>query len=242
MRHAPGRPDVREQEPLRVIVADDDPLARRVVRDALEEGGLIVVAEAATGQEAVELSLYYRPDAVLMDLVMPGGDGIEATARIIDAEPQTRVVVLSATDDEDAAVVALRAGASGWLSKAVDVGALPRALRGAVAGEAVVSRRLTMRLIDSIRRVPTDGAGIRPVRSPLTPREWEVLDFLCAGASTDTIARELVLTPGTVRSHVKNLLRKLGVSSRREAVDEARRMRAGAGASVDARPALAEAA
>jgi DNA-binding NarL/FixJ family response regulator len=227
MRHVPEESDTdRAGAPLRVIVADDDPLTRRVVRDALEAGGIVVIAEASTGREAVELSLYYKPDVVLMDLVMPDGDGIEATRRILAREPGVDVVILTSCDDDDVGIVGLRAGACGFLNKRAGVEALPRALRGAVAGEAVVSRRLTMRLIDSMRRARPDGAGIRPVRSPLTPREWEVLDLLCAGQSTDDIADTLVLSSETVRSHIKNLLRKLGVSSRQAAVTEARRMRA----------------
>ena len=228
MRHVPEGSDTSPAEaPLRVIVADDDPLARRVVRDALEAGGIVVIAEASTGREAVELSLYYKPDVVLMDLVMPDGDGIQATRRIVAREPGVEVVILTSSDDDEVGIVGLRAGASGFLNKRAGVEALPRALRGAAAGEAVVSRRMTMRLVDSMRRAPADGAGLRPVRSRLTPREWEVLDLLCAGQSTDEIADTLVLSAETVRSHIKNLLRKLGVSSRREAVEEARRLRAG---------------
>jgi DNA-binding NarL/FixJ family response regulator len=227
MSHRPEGSDAESApKPLRVIVADDDPLARRVVRDALEAGGIVVIAEAATGREAVELSLYYKPDVVLMDLVMPDGDGIQATRRILARLPQLEVVILTSSDDDDVGLAGLRAGASGFLNKRAGVESLPRALRGAVAGEAVVSRRLTMRLVDSMRRTRPDGAGIRPVRSPLTPREWEVLDLLCAGQSTDDIADALVLSSETVRSHIKNLLRKLGVNSRQAAVEEARRMRA----------------
>lgn len=228
MRHVPEEADgARTNGTLRVIVADDDPLARRVVRDALEAGGIVVIAEAANGREAVELSLYYKPDVVLMDLVMPDVDGIQATRSILAREPGVEVVILTSSDDDEVGLVGLRAGASGFLNKRAGVDALPRALRGAVAGEAVVSRRLTMRLVDTMRRTRPDGAGIRPVRSRLTPREWEVLDLLCAGQSTDEIAETLVLSSETVRSHVKNLLRKLGVSSRQAAVKEARRMRAG---------------
>jgi len=216
----------RHDVTLRVIVADDDPLARRVVRDALEAGGIIVIAEAANGREAVELSLYYKPDVVLMDLVMPEVDGIQATRRILEREPDVEVVILTSSDDDEVGIVGLRAGATGFLNKRAGVEALPRALRGAVAGEAVVSRRLAMRLVDTIRRTRADGAGIRPVRSRLTPREWEVLDLLCAGQSTDDIADTLVVSSETVRSHIKNVLRKLGVRSRRAAVEEARRMRA----------------
>ena len=227
MRHLPDEPgDDRAGKALRVIVADDDPLARRVVRDALEAGGIIVIAEAANGREAVELSLYYKPDVVLMDLVMPDVDGIQATRRILAREPDVEVVILTSSDDDEVGLVGLRAGASGFLNKRAGVEALPRALRGAVAGEAVVSRRLTMRLVDSMRRTRADGAGMRPVRSRLTPREWEVLDLLCAGQSTDGIADTLVLSAETVRSHIKNLLRKLGVSSRQAAIQEAQRMRA----------------
>jgi DNA-binding NarL/FixJ family response regulator len=227
MRHMPEEADgARTEEPLRVIVADDDPLARRVVRDALEAGGIVVIAEAANGREAVELSLYYKPDVVLMDLVMPDVDGIQATRRILAREPDVEIVILTSSDDDDVGLVGLRAGASGFLNKRAGVDALPRALRGAVAGEAVVSRRLTMRLVDTMRRTRPDGTGIRPVRSRLTPREWEVLDLLCTGQSTDEIAATLVLSSETVRSHIKNLLRKLGVSSRQEAVKEAHRMRA----------------
>jgi NarL family two-component system response regulator LiaR len=237
MRHLPeGSDGACAEAPLRVIVADDDPLARRVVRDALEAGGIVVVAEATTGREAIELSLYYKPDVVLMDLVMPDGDGIHATRRILAREPGLEVVILTSSDDDDVGLVGLRAGASGFLSKRAGVDALPRALRGAAAGEAVVSRRLTMRLVDSMRRARTDGAGLRPVRSRLTPREWEVLDLLCAGQSTDDIADTLVLSSETVRSHIKNLLRKLGVRSREAAVEEARRMRAdlaGVGDGID---------
>ena len=227
MRHMPEEADgARHDVALRVIVADDDPLARRVVRDALEAGGIIVIAEAANGREAVELSLYYKPDIVLMDLVMPEFDGIQATRRILAREPDVEVVILTSSDDDEVGIVSLRAGASGFLNKRAGVEALPRALRGAVAGEALVSRRLTMRLVDTIRRTRADGAGIRPVRSRLTPREWEVLDLLCAGQSTDEIADALVLSSETVRSHIKNLLRKLGVRSRQAAVEEARRLRA----------------
>jgi DNA-binding NarL/FixJ family response regulator len=227
MRHVPEGSDTAPAEaPLRVIVADDDPLARRVVRDALEAGGIIVIAEASTGREAVELSLYYKPDVVLMDLVMPDGDGIQATRRILAREPGVEVVILTSCDDDAVGIISLRAGATGFLNKRAGVEALPRALRGAAAGEAVVSRRLTMRLVDSMRRTPADGAGLRPVRSRLTPREWEVLDLLCAGQSTDEIAATLVLSSETVRSHIKNLLRKLGVSSRQAAVEQARRLRA----------------
>jgi two-component system, NarL family, response regulator LiaR len=213
--------------PLRVIVADDDALVRRVVRDALQRAGIVVIAEAGGGREAIELTLYYKPDVVLMDLVMPGIDGIAATREIIAALPETKVVMLSSSDDDELGLLSLRIGASGYLTKAVDVDSLPRALRAAGAGEVLVPRRLTGVLVDAVRRVREDGTGLRPVRSPLTAREWEVLDLLCQGLSTEDIADALVLSAETVRSHVKSVLRKLGVSSRQEAIAAAQRLRSG---------------
>jgi two-component system, NarL family, response regulator LiaR len=123
--------------------------------------------------------------------------------------------------------MALRAGASGFLAKSMDLAALPRTLRAVRAGEPAVSRGMTAHLIDVARRMRDDVSGIRPVRSPLTAREWEVLDLLCEGMSTDVIADTLVLSGETVRSHVKSVLRKLGVRSRGEAVAAARRLREG---------------
>jgi NarL family two-component system response regulator LiaR len=186
-----------------------------------------VIAEAGSGREAIELTLYYKPDVVLMDLVMPGIDGIAATREIVAGLPDAKIVVLSSSDDDELGLLSLRMGACGYLTKTVDVDSLPRALRAAHEGEAVVPRRLTGRLVEAVRRMREDGAGLRPVRSPLTAREWEVLDLLCQGLSTEEIADTLVLSAETVRSHVKSVLRKLRVSSRREAIAAAQRLRSG---------------
>jgi DNA-binding NarL/FixJ family response regulator len=133
--------------------------------------------------------------------------------------------MLTCSEDDEVGLMALRAGAAGFLGKSLDLEALPRTLHAVRAGEAAVSRRLTAHLIEVVRRVRDDGSGLRPVRSTLTPREWEVLDLLCDDMSTDGIAAALFLSPETVRSHVKNVLRKLRVSSRREAIELARSMR-----------------
>ena len=212
---------------LRAVIADDDPFARRVIKDVLTESGVLVIAEARNGRQAVELALYYRPDVVVMDAVMPELDGILATRQLLKMVPDQLVIVLTGVDDEDdeLGLLALRAGAAGFLSKDVDIDALPRTLNGVRAGEAAISRRMTKRLIEQLRSAPGGSSGMRPVKSPLTGREWEVIDLLTATRSTDEIAADLVLSTETVRSHVKNILRKLDVRSREEAVAVADRMR-----------------
>jgi DNA-binding NarL/FixJ family response regulator len=214
---------------MRAIVADDDPFARRVIKTALQEHGIVVIAEAATGREALELTLHYGPDVVLLDIVMPELDGIATTERILLKRPEQLIVILTGSAEEDLAIRALRAGAVGYLTKDLDVDALPRALEGVLAGEAAISRGLARRLIEHLRDIPEGAAGLRPIKSPLTAREWEVVDLLAQRRSTEEMAHELVLATETVRSHVKNLMRKLGVRSREDAVAAAQRMRLGVG-------------
>jgi DNA-binding NarL/FixJ family response regulator len=216
-----------EAERLRAVVADDDPFARRVIKDVLEKAGVLVIAEARNGRQAVELTLFYRPDVVVMDVVMPELDGIIATRQIRKEIPEQLVIVLTGAGDEDQelGLQALRAGASGFLSKDLEIDALPRALEGVKAGEAAVSRKMTRTLIERLRDMPSGSTGMRPVKSLLTAREWEVIDLLKATKSTDQIADELVLSTETVRSHVKNILRKLDVRTREDAVLAADRKR-----------------
>jgi two-component system, NarL family, response regulator LiaR len=211
---------------IHVVIADSDPLARRVVRDALQDRtGFVVPAEASTGLEAVELSLHYRPDITLMEISLPGLDGLTATRRIRAEAPEVRVLILSRDDKESIQLQALQAGAAGFVSKNVAVETVSRVVQSVVAGEAAISRKMTMRLIERLRQLPVGGTGMRPVRSPLTEREWEVLDLLCQGKNTREIAEALVLSEETIYSHSKNVLRKLDVHSRREAVEAAAQLR-----------------
>src|SRR4051795_6251665 len=212
---------------LRVILADDDPLVRRVLREALQDAGLTVIAEAATGRETVELALHYRPDVLVVDLVMPDGDGLQAIRRIKTAGvTDILMVVLTSSANDDEAVAALRAGAVGFLTKDVALDGLGRVLQGVMEGEAAVSRRLSRVVIDRLRSAPESRVGLRPVRSRLSPREWEVLDMMCEEKSTDEMADILVLSVETVRSHIKHILSKLDVRSREAAVALAAELRA----------------
>ena len=206
------------QKSPQVVLAAQDPLVRRALRATLEGGGFDVIAETADGPEAIKLVSERRPDLALVDLNLHGADGLDVAERITRDTPHVRVVVLSGTDDDTVAMKALRAGAHGYLMKDIELESLPRALSGVLSGEAAISRRLAMRLITELRRAPQGGRGMRPIVSDLTEREWQVLDLLTTGASTSEIAIDLVLSPETVLTHVKNILKKLGVHSRKDAV------------------------
>jgi two-component system nitrate/nitrite response regulator NarL len=214
-----------ESRAKRAVVADDDPFARRAICQLLREGGIVVVAEAADGAEAIELTREHRPDVVLMDVSMPEVDGIAATRRIVDERPGQLVILLSGSGNDEIAVLGLRVGAKGYLTKNLPTESFLRAVQGALEGEAALSRFLMVRVIEQLRLVPAAGAGMRPIHSPLTRREWEVLDQICDGRTTEEMARLFVVSEETIRSHVKRILQKLGVHSRQQAVARVRQMR-----------------
>jgi len=211
--------------PTRVITADDDPFARSVIKAALQAAGLTVIAEAKNGREAVQLTLHYRPDVVVIDVVMPELDGILATRQILRTRPDQLIVVLTGDEEDEFGLPALQAGAVGFLSKEADISALPRALEGVLRGEAAISREMTRRLIDRYRGTADSTTGLRPIRSPLTPREWEVIELLQPDRSPEYVADTLVLSTETVRTHIKNIMRKLDVHSRADAITAAERLR-----------------
>jgi len=215
----------QDDEVIRIVIADGDPLARRTLAAALQRGRMSVLAQATTGAEAIELARFYNTDIVLLDRRLAGADGVEAVRQFQKCCPAVHVIVLTSEPDDTEGLRLLRAGAGGYLAKGFDPDILPRIVGGVAYGEAAISRRLAMTLIDSFRQAPRGGAGLRPVRSDLTDREWEVLDLLASGEGTEGIARALVLSTETVRSHLKNLYRKLGVRSRAEAVEAAERLR-----------------
>jgi DNA-binding NarL/FixJ family response regulator len=211
-----------------VLVADDDPLVRRMIRDVLNPAGIVVVGEAQDGRDAVRAARHYKPDVILLDVVMPGVDGLAALEQIIaDRQVDAKVVILSVRGEQDLGYLALRMGAVGYLNKDLDLGVLPRVLRDVADGGAALSRSFTAALAGRLRDLPEGGVGMRPVRSVLTTREWEIVDQLCIGGSTTEIADALVLSTETVRTHIKNVLHKLDLHSRAEVVDLVQRLRAG---------------
>lgn len=210
---------------MRVVITDDDPLARRALRDALQERGFHVIADAADGREAVELGIHYRPDVILMDIVMPGLDGVQATAQLQDRAPEVRVLLLTRSADAEMAVAGLRVGAAGFMRKDTELELLAQAVRDTAAGQSVVDPVVVARLVDQLRDAPEAGIGLRPVSSPLTDREWEILDGLCVGLNPDQIADAFVVSVETVRSHVKSIFRKLDVHSQAEAIELAASLR-----------------
>jgi two-component system nitrate/nitrite response regulator NarL len=209
-----------------VVVVDDDEALRSRLRASLQEAGLVVIAEADNGRDAIDLAAHFRPDVIVMDIVMANVDGLSATRAIVQRNPEVRVLLLTSSEDVELGVVGLRAGAAGHLIKGRPLADLVAAVQRIAAGEPVVGPELTWRLIESVRALPAGGLGVRPVRSKLTPREWEVLDLLCAGLTVDQISDELVLARDTVRTHVKRLLRKLGAHSQAEAITIANSIRA----------------
>ena len=210
---------------VRAVLADGDSLARNALRDALRRAGVTVVGQAADAPQAINLVSRCTPDVVVIDAVLPPGGAIAALRPAIAAHPDADVIVLAQSGEDDAGLGMLVQGAEGYLSRATELGGLARAIARVPAGEAAISRAMTRRVIERLRAAVAPTAGLRPVKSSLTQREWEVLDLMTAGASTADIARELVLTTDTVHTHVRHIFRKLHAHSRAEAVELARRAR-----------------
>ena len=206
-----------------VVVVESDGDLRHEVADALSSDDILVSAVCGWGREGVRLAAELAPAVAIVGPELPDMDGTELVRAMHSEAPQVAILVLTADESEEFALRALRAGAGGVLSRRVAPDALPRIVRSLAAGEAVITRALSMRLVELLRVQPAAGRGMRPVRSALSTREWEVLDLLCAGAGTREVADELGLSSETVRSHVKRLLRKLGAHSRGEAVENAAR-------------------
>jgi DNA-binding NarL/FixJ family response regulator len=203
----------------RTLVVDDHPLTRSALVDLLEQHSFAVVGEAADGVEAVERAREVQPDLVLLDLTMPGGGGLEALPNVRAAAPGCEVVVLTASGTEENLLAAIRAGAAGYLLKTEPPDRIAEFLEGVANGEAALSGEVARRLLDRVREGGRLDSGVPDsIAEELSAREVEVLLLLDEHLGTDEIARRLFISEHTVRSHVKSLLRKLGVSSRREAL------------------------
>jgi DNA-binding NarL/FixJ family response regulator len=204
----------------RVLIVDDHPLTRDALATLLAGNDFEVVGQASDGQEAIDVAAKLRPQLVLLDLSMPGLDGLSALPGLRAAVPDAEVIVLTASGTEENLLAAIRAGAAGYLLKSEPPDKIVAFLRGVVRGEAALSGEVARSLLDQVREggyrnggVPDDIAGA------LSAREVEVLLLLDEHLGTDDIAKRLFISEHTVRSHVKSLLRKLGVSSRRDALE-----------------------
>jgi DNA-binding NarL/FixJ family response regulator len=205
--------------PLRVLVADDHPLFRDGLRTLLAlEPGVELAGEAATGTEAVAAAVELEPDVVVMDLHMPGMNGIEATRNIVEARPDVGVLVLTMFEDDDSVFAAMRSGARGYLLKGAGQEEIVRAIEAVGRGEAIFGPTIARRVIDFFSQ---------PARPPqpfpeLTDREREILELIAQGRSNPDIAQQLVLSTKTVRNHVSNIFTKLRVADRSQAIVRAR--------------------
>jgi DNA-binding NarL/FixJ family response regulator len=201
---------------IRILIVDDQPLMRAGFKSVLEATGQMeVVGEAANGEEAIEQARRQDPDVVLMDVRMPGMDGIEATRRM----PRQKVLILTTFGLDDYIIEALRAGASGFLLKDAPVDELVAAVRAVAAGDAQLSPAVTKRLLDQVaRRLPVAVARDTDALAQLTDREREVLRLLAIGMSNAEIGEALVVSGPTVKSHVSSVLQKLGLRDRVQAV------------------------
>ena len=204
----------------RILLVDDHPLTRSALSGLLQQHGFDVVGEAADGESAIERAGELQPDLILLDLSMPGLDGLSALPRLREAAPACEVVVLTASGEETNLLAAIRAGAAGYLLKSEPPARIVDFLRGAANGEAALSGAVARRLLEQVRENGGRSTGVPDeIAAALSARELEVLLLLDEHLATDEIAQRLFISEHTVRSHVKSLLRKLGVSSRREALE-----------------------
>ena len=210
---------------MRVLVADDHPMFRAGLVALLgTDAGFEAVGEAETGARAVELAMELHPDVVVMDLHMPGLDGVGATREITERAPDIGVLVLTMSEDEDDVVAALGAGARGYLLKDAGPEQILGAVRSVAQGATVLGPAVARRLRGLLTApVPARADAVRgPAFPELTPREREILTLIAAGRSNPAIARELVLSPKTVRNHISSIFAKLHVQARAEAIVRAR--------------------
>jgi DNA-binding NarL/FixJ family response regulator len=204
---------------IRALIVDDHPVTREGLRTALELGddAVVVVGEASSGEEAIERAAELTPDVVFMDVRMPGMSGIEATRQIRAASPETKVILITIDESRGAISEAIQAGVSGYLLKDASSDALIDAARNAVEGRAVIHPQLTKTFIEEAA-MGTPGADDAPTTTPLSKREREILQMVANGATTKEVARDLGISPHTVKTHLERIFEKLGANDRAQAV------------------------
>jgi DNA-binding NarL/FixJ family response regulator len=217
--NGPQRPSPpgRRSDDIRVLLVDDHALFREGLRSLLEEYGVQIVGEAATGEGATRQVADLLPDVVVMDLNMPGMGGVEATRRLTTLAPVTRVLVLTVSAEQDDMVDAVMAGACGYLLKDASAEEIVRGIAAAAAGESLISPRIAAKLLARLREEEAPPKAEADVRAELSEREREVLRLVAAGLSNEEIAAQLVISPKTVKKHVANLLTKLQLENRVQA-------------------------
>ena len=208
-------------EPIRVLIADDHAIFRRGLSELLSTvPDIEIIAEAATGDEAIAQAALLEPDVILMDLQMPGFNGIEATRRILRKSPHIAILVLTMFEDDNSIFAAMRTGARGYLLKGADQTEIVRAIKAVDSGEAIFSPSIAQWLMHYFASLKSDP--IAQVFPELTEREREVLALIAQGQSNPEIANRLVLSPKTVRNYVSNIFSKLQVADRAQAIIRAR--------------------
>jgi len=205
---------------IRLLIVDDQALVRMGFRMLLDaEPGITVVGEAASGAEALELAAALLPDVVLMDVRMPGLDGIATTRQLLELSPASRVIILTTFDLDEYAFGGLRAGASGFLVKDTQPADLLAAVRAVAAGEAAISGRVTRRMLELFgAKLPASDTPVDSSLAGLTPRELEILGAIGEGLSNNEIAERFFVAESTVKTHVSRVLQKLGLRDRVQAV------------------------
>jgi DNA-binding NarL/FixJ family response regulator len=207
----------RSGDTLRVLIVDDHDLFRTGLRNLLEEQGVVIVAEAASGAEAVKIVRELAPDVVVMDLNMPGMGGVDATRHITAAAPLTRVVMLTISEEDNDVMDAILAGACGYLLKDSSIQDLMAGIRAASHGESLISPNIAAKVLQRVRATSTQPEIANTIRAELSDREIEVLKLIANGKDNALIAAELHISPKTVKNHISNILMKLQIDNRIQA-------------------------
>jgi DNA-binding NarL/FixJ family response regulator len=214
-----------DHDRLCVLIADHDGLARSMMRAALNDTNRISIVLTATDtHEATQLAGYYHPTIIIINLELPSIDIAQTITKIHASSPHTNIITISTNNNNNQpALTALRAGATGHISKNTEPHRLAHQILQAANGDAIIPQHLIKPLLQIVQDTP--NTGWRPVRSRLTCREWEIIDLLATNTTTQQIADQLILTPNTIYSHIKSVMRKLGVHSRQEAITAAQALR-----------------